>query len=458
MFDIRNISHACLKYQVDDVVLLTDPWIVDEPIKSNVIYKFPPQHASTLEACESVTHVYISHTHEDHFHIPSILNLPRSIKLIVSDYDFAPHQCERNLVLLKTLKNLGFTNIQVLKPWQWVELSSRMRVCLIPSAESRHMDWENSGLAVEVDGHLSLNMNDNIVDDQLCNEISEFFGTVHMYFIQTAGLSTFPACFDMTDEEKQNALRSKTNNFSLHDRVVKLVNPEYLIPYAGDFGWFGEFEDLTFNSRLTPLPLLDHLAELESVKTSLFEPGDVITIKNRNPEFHRINTIDWDDPRKFYETVKRRYEPLFSEIDARWTDSKVIDYQEHVRAYFEDVSEWHRNEGPVVDFQSQLVYRIYDDHDEVFYLVSATPGQPLSITQISEVQESVPQIHNIALKYFIPVLTGQYMMSEIQWRTKITQRVKSENSVLLIFFINYYFDKANRTPQLLLNDIYRIAS
>ena len=42
MFDIRNISYACLKYQVDDVVLLTDPWIVDEPIKSNVIYNFSP--------------------------------------------------------------------------------------------------------------------------------------------------------------------------------------------------------------------------------------------------------------------------------------------------------------------------------------------------------------------------------------------------------------------------------
>lgn len=459
MFEIENISHACLKYKCNDLVLMTDPWIVDEPIKSDVVYKFPPQKVSAYEACEAVDYVYISHTHEDHFHIPSVLHFHKDTRFLVSDYDFAPAQCGRERVLVDTLVGLGFSNVIILKAWTWVSLSDSVRVCLIPSAKSRNMDWENSGLAVEVGGHLSLNMNDNVVDDALCREISEFFGSVDIYFIQTAGLSTFPACFNMSEEEKKHALDSKTNDFSLHDRVIDFIKPCFLIPYAGDFGWFGEFAELTFNSRQTPMPLLNHLEQRGDVHTELFEPGSVIKIENGTTNFKHADLIDWSDPQKFYLTVKLRYQKWFSDIDSRYLGERLPDYRTVIDAYFADLSDWHDSSGPVTTFDAEMVYRIYDDDgDEILWHVEAIRAMPLSITRIEKIPASTPQVHNIALRYFIPVLDGRYMISEIQWRTKITQREKSENSRLLIFFINYYLDKGNRTPQFLMRELIRLGS
>ena len=40
---IENISHACIKYHFKNFCILTDPWIMDLPIKSYMVYKFPEQ-------------------------------------------------------------------------------------------------------------------------------------------------------------------------------------------------------------------------------------------------------------------------------------------------------------------------------------------------------------------------------------------------------------------------------
>jgi hypothetical protein len=455
MHSIENISHACLKYRCNDATLLTDPWIVDEPIKSKVVYKFPPQLSSPDEVCDDVDFVYISHTHEDHFHIPSILHLPKSVKFLISDYSFAPHQCERNLLLFKTLKHFGYTNIHILQPWEWFEISDNFRVCLIPSAFSRFMDWENSGLAVDMEGHISLNMNDNMVDRDLCLKIAEFFPKINIYFIQTAGLSTFPACFDMSDEEKAAALDSKTNNFTMHDLVIDLLQPEFLIPYAGDFGWFGDFSDLTFNSRQTPLPLLNYIENKGLAKTSIFEPGDKIFANESHTEVKAQKKIDWDNPKAAYENAKKNYVKYFSKEDQKFNGSLLADYKDEIDSYFGDISDWHKAFGPVTNFSASMVYRIHDAETEVLWLVEAETHKRLKLTKVSEVGDDIPQVHNIRLCDFLSVLAGDYMMSEIQWRTKISQRIQCDGSVLLIFFINYYFDKANRTPQYLVNELYR---
>jgi hypothetical protein len=447
MNSIENISHACLKYRCDSVTLLTDPWIVDEPIKSKVIYKFPPQLLSPEDACSGVDFVYISHTHEDHFHIPSILHLPKSVKFLVSDYSFAPHQCERNLLLIKTLNHFGYKNIHILQPWEWFEISETFRVCLIPSASSRFMDWENTGLAVDMGGHVSLNMNDNVVDRDLCLQIAELLPKINIYFIQTAGLSTFPACFDLSDEEKAAALNGKTNNFSMHDLVIDLLQPEFLVPYAGDFGWFGEFSDLTFNSRQTPLPLLKYIESKGLVKTTIFEPGDTIFANEHNTEVRTLGNIDWNDPATAYKKAEKKYAKFFTKEDQKFRESSLADHSDSIDDYFRDIGDWHKNFGPTTNFSASMTYRIYDSEGEILWLVTANNGQRLELKKVNRVDDDTPQVHNIRVCDFLSVLTGDYMMSEIQWRTKISQRIKCDSSVLLIFFINYYFDKANRTPQ-----------
>ena len=59
---IENISHACIKYHFKNFCILTDPWIMDLPIKSYMVYKFPEQKKNIKKIISNVKYCYISHT------------------------------------------------------------------------------------------------------------------------------------------------------------------------------------------------------------------------------------------------------------------------------------------------------------------------------------------------------------------------------------------------------------
>ena len=454
---IELISHACLKYNFKGFSLLTDPWITDDPIKSKVIYKFPPQKKSEKEALDGVEYVFVSHTHEDHFHLPSIQLISRDVKILISNFSFAPHQQSRNLVLLDTLKGQGFTNVQVLRPWEWIRLKHDVDVCLIPSAKSRDMDWENSGLAIRSDGHVSLCMNDNMVDELLATQIKKFFGFVDTYFVQTAGLSTYPACFVMPEEEKEIELKAKVENYDLHQLIIDNISPKFLIPYAGDFGWFGKYAAHTFHSRSSPIGLLGFLKSVGQ-KTALFEPGDmVICADSGSIKFEKDGHIPWDNIDLFYDQVAKKYKSSVDKWDNRDEDVVIGNYREHIDTYFRDLARYHQESGPICNFNASLTYKISDTRGESHcWSVKALNGHTLKL-QSGEINlRKCHQIHHIELVDFISILKGEFMISEIQWRTKIEQNGYCEASVLLIFFINYYLDKGNRCPEYLLRRLYKI--
>ena len=77
---ITYVSHACVRVDGAFGSLLTDPWILNEPVFDFSTWKFP---AAVIppERLTDVDMLYISHAHEDHFHVPSLNEFPRDVEI-----------------------------------------------------------------------------------------------------------------------------------------------------------------------------------------------------------------------------------------------------------------------------------------------------------------------------------------------------------------------------------------
>ena len=93
--EIIYINHACLKITENGSTILTDPWIVNLPVKATSVWKMPPVEMNPEEILKGVDYVYISHSHEDHFHIPSLNLIPRATKIIIPV--FPKHEFSREI-------------------------------------------------------------------------------------------------------------------------------------------------------------------------------------------------------------------------------------------------------------------------------------------------------------------------------------------------------------------------
>lgn len=462
---IENISHACLKHHFKNFSLITDPWILDLPIKSFMIYKFPEQKEKSIKKINSgVKYCYISHTHEDHFHIPSLKKLNKNIRMLIPDFskykNIRYDNSRRADVLNKTLVKLGFKKITKLTPWKKKKLSDNTYVVLIPSAKTRYYDWENSGLAIFNNGKITLHMNDNMVDKELLGEIKKKLGKIYIYFVQTAGISVHPACFTYSNNKKMEIIRKKTNDFKLHNQIVKYLNPEYLIPYAGDFGWFGEHENYNYWSRLTPLPLLDHLKQ-KKIKTLEFNPSDKIILKNDKFEFRKNNNLNWNNYKKLIKEHSAIYKSQVNKKKELIKKNQITsDLLIHTKKYIDSLNQINSKSNSYVNFNSDICYCIREKLKKKIYfyiLVSAKKGKTLKLSLTKKKPNNIHQIHFLEKNTFNLILKGKIMLSECQWSSEVKQIKKFDKSNRdLLFHIGYHIDGDNRSPELKLRKFYSL--
>src|SRR3990167_2676096 len=144
---IRYISHACIQLTGEFGSLITDPWILNEPIYAFTTWKYPPAVIPPEQIVDNVDYLYLSHPHEDHLHIPSLDKFPRHIQVLLPEYGDYP--CLRSQTVERTFREMGFYNITKIKPWQTILLNNKTPFTIIPACKTKYWDWENSGFVLE---------------------------------------------------------------------------------------------------------------------------------------------------------------------------------------------------------------------------------------------------------------------------------------------------------------------
>lgn len=256
---VRLISHACVIIDVDGVQILTDPWLSGTAFNDSWRLIIPA--ADLAPYLDQIDYLWISHEHPDHFHIPTLRNLPKEFKERVTVLFQQSSDHPKMVKALTTM--LGFKTVKLLPHKQWVPIAKGVEVLCY---QSRTMD---SALAVRGSGGTVLNINDVDLSAYDLKALQQSVGKVDFLLNQFS-----IAGFDGVEAALQNAADAV-----LEEVVVahKALAPQATIPFAS-FAYFATSDNRALNRYAnSPNRLAKRFVE-EGLRLTVLLPGEAATV------------------------------------------------------------------------------------------------------------------------------------------------------------------------------------
>ena len=417
-FEVQFISHACLKFRGPWGTLICDPWLLDEPVANFSLWKYPPPAVPVEQAVADVDFVYITHSHEDHFHIPSLHRFPRDVQILLSDYAHQPdpraHSMER------CLRALGFQHIQRLPAWESIDLGAATRFTVIPHAPSRFHGWENSGFVLEHGGVRVLDLNDNVTDEALCARLRERFGHFDLVCVQAAGLTMYPGCFRMDEAQMRAAVAERRHTLAEQRRVIEHLAPDRLVPVGGDVCWLSDgLFHCNWANRGTPRLLEDLVQEHypgHGIEVLSLNPGDTWSpghgVQRNHPP------LDWDHYLDAIRARQRATADKRTALDGWLADTDRSDLAARSHAFTERVQAGITRSDS--DFAARLRQVVeLEDGGQLAFTLSASPGAALRIDW--QDADPVDQTLYVSERIWAAILAGRMLWNDVQWVGQIEQ-------------------------------------
>jgi L-ascorbate metabolism protein UlaG (beta-lactamase superfamily) len=445
--ELTMVSHACIKIDGAFGSLLCDPWIVNEPVYNFTTWKFPDVAMSPEQVVAGVTHVFISHGHEDHFHVPSLDLIPRDVTLLLPEYSWHPGLRAQTIEL--TLRRLGFYDIRKMRPWESIDIGGEVCLTFVPPARSKPQDWENCALVIDHPSARIINVNDCPTDAELYQELSRRFDHFDVALIQYAGVSTFPGRFKFTEHEMREAMRKKRANFDEQDRAVEFLNVDYIVPFAGDFCWLDDtMLHCNWASRATPVLFKEWCAGNHpdrNFELLLMYPSDVWSkgagVTRNHPG------VDWDNYLDAILELKTRMQPKIDAINGWMAESDVDDLKRRSADYVDRMVRHSCRD--FIDFSAAIRFRIEGPDAGFSFVLEADPVGGFR----AHWRAGTPTDHTCYLTQaqWASVLAGKIMFNTLHWTGVIDQHVAFRLDMAKFWWwIEYYSDLTNRGPQVIL--------
>ena len=82
---IKVVSHSCVLISLGEIRILCDPWLFGDVFNNGWSLKLKSQNLEVLtkEEINSITHIWISHEHPDHFHFPHLSTYQKTLKVFL---------------------------------------------------------------------------------------------------------------------------------------------------------------------------------------------------------------------------------------------------------------------------------------------------------------------------------------------------------------------------------------
>lgn len=245
---VRFIGHAGIQVETNGLNIVCDPWLFGK-VFNNGWALTSPSHRPDFS---SVTHVWISHEHPDHFHFPSLKSIPDADKARITIL----HQRHASPRVVDAIRKMGFTNIVELPLYAWHPLGNGVEVFC---GSAWVMD---SFLAVRDGRDCLLNMNDCVFGPDQLAYIKRSIGDLSILFTQFS----FANWAGNDHDETQSAQR-KIEQLT---RQVATFRPAFTVPFAS-FVYFCNRENERMNAWVnTP----DMIAKLNIPGLNFMYPGD----------------------------------------------------------------------------------------------------------------------------------------------------------------------------------------
>lgn len=169
---LRLVAHASLLIEASGATIWTDPWLGGKVFNNSWSLLVPP--AWDAAWLEQVDYIWVSHEHPDHFHLPTLRDLPAAFKRRVTVL-FQQLPTDK---LPQAFTRLGFERIHLLPHRALVDLRPGLQVYCYQVGQ---MD---SVLAVMSEGTCLVNVNDAEADAGDCRIIRGDLGPAQVVLNQ----------------------------------------------------------------------------------------------------------------------------------------------------------------------------------------------------------------------------------------------------------------------------------
>ncbi len=301
MTKITYLGHAALLLENKDLTLLQDPWL-DGPACFNGWYHFP--RAVSVNKIRKPTHIYISHSHQDHLSKETLYKIDKRTEIILAHVD---PEYKGQPPVREQIESLGFKNITQLRNFETMLIGKTKITMLINEYDS--------GICIQDTDCTVLNTNDCVIEP-IMGKMKAKFSPIDIAFMIPIAASHYPQCYRFEDvsETKYHAHLRTIARFI--QRAIYL-QPKIVVPYACMQAHFLDEQDHLKNG----LTAYDSLKLMKpfiypynkfgpKIKPILMSPSDYWTTKNG---YHKINKFDWANIEKEYKSAKRFYDLIIKE-------------------------------------------------------------------------------------------------------------------------------------------------
>ena len=272
---IDYLNHASVIIKSGELSLLCDPWFSGTAFAGGWGLQYDNPHA--LQKARSCSHLWISHFHPDHLHLPTLKQLAAlspAITALAND--------SLNFRISEPLQAAGFTNILPLYERKTLSLTSGIKVTRYPTAGIDNM------LLIETPEGTILNYNDCHLPIDALKLLLRKIGKVDVL------LNNFNHAIKFMDNPRKSDEQIRHELKTSYKKVLDAINPKWSIPFASahyyrtrDTVWQNDSllrsEDLVeLDSRILPLRIGSEVTFDDKLQPTLSPPSGRITPNSKD--------------------------------------------------------------------------------------------------------------------------------------------------------------------------------
>ena len=248
---IENGANAFVKISYGEMAFILDPWIKSGPGVNDGGWDFFPEFKNPLRYLKDITHIYISHLHQDHCD-------PEALKLLPKHIPFYIPNVFGSIGLLKRIESFGFTNIKMIKPGEQITINSLTTIEVIGPMNSFGQEFDlysddkknhshlaiDTGLLITINNKKLIFLADNTPyhpDLIEKNTLKRLINSDLLAFPYNGAASDYPVCYQNISPSEiiqiSEDREKKRKNFT--DKFIRLIKPKNLLPYSSDFSVIG---------------------------------------------------------------------------------------------------------------------------------------------------------------------------------------------------------------------------
>ena len=213
---LRTVGHATLLVLEDGVPLVaTDPWLIGSNYwRSWWLEKYPSE--AEIDLVRRAKALYVTHSHPDHFHWPSLRRLgPRETL----------HPTAPGYVVPDFLRGEGYP-ARVLEPWRWCEVSGQVRIASVP------VPINDSMLVVDTPHAVIVDINDCSPRTALLRLVAERLLAPGKRVIVLKSYSPASMGSALFSGDKRVPMKSKQDYADVARRMAEALGASHFVPFA----------------------------------------------------------------------------------------------------------------------------------------------------------------------------------------------------------------------------------